>query len=137
MLLTFPLITVSALSLIVLLVTGRYELEFVSLGHQQQHADLSAHHRAVGRAVRLAGVLVLADVGVRYRGHPASWSRDREFLPWVIVVSLVTLAFFLILIIFFENPFERIWQSAPAASLTWQCSSRPVPLWRPSAMGRV
>ena len=38
------------------------------------------------------------------------WDRDREFLPWVIVVCLVTLAFFLVLIIFFENPFARIWQ---------------------------
>ena len=28
------------------------------------------------------------------------WDRDREFLPWVIVVSLVTLAFFLILTVF-------------------------------------
>ncbi len=37
------------------------------------------------------------------------WDRDREFLPWVIVVSLVTLAFFLALIIFFENPFRRFW----------------------------
>jgi len=39
------------------------------------------------------------------------WDRDREFLPWVIVVSLVTLAFFLALVIFFENPFERYWQT--------------------------
>jgi len=40
------------------------------------------------------------------------WSRDREFLPWVIVVSLVTLAFFLALSIFIENPFVRFWQTA-------------------------
>jgi cytochrome c-type biogenesis protein CcmF len=39
------------------------------------------------------------------------WQRDREFLPWVIVVALVTLAFFLILTLFIENPFERIWQT--------------------------
>jgi cytochrome c-type biogenesis protein CcmF len=38
------------------------------------------------------------------------WKRDREFLPWVIVVSLVTVAFFLILVVFFENPFVRLWQ---------------------------
>jgi cytochrome c-type biogenesis protein CcmF len=37
------------------------------------------------------------------------WDRDREFLPWVIVVSLVTLVFFLFLIIAFENPFTRYW----------------------------
>ncbi len=40
------------------------------------------------------------------------WERDREFLPWVIVVSLVTLAFFLGMAIFIENPFERFWSAA-------------------------
>jgi cytochrome c-type biogenesis protein CcmF len=37
------------------------------------------------------------------------WDRDREFLPWVIVVTMVTLAFFISLNIFFENPFQRFW----------------------------
>ena len=40
------------------------------------------------------------------------WDRDREFLPWVILVCLVTLGFFLILSIFVENPFVRFWQSS-------------------------
>jgi cytochrome c-type biogenesis protein CcmF len=39
------------------------------------------------------------------------WDRDREFLPWVIVVANVTLAFFLALNIFFENPFARLYQT--------------------------
>jgi cytochrome c-type biogenesis protein CcmF len=39
------------------------------------------------------------------------WDRDREFLPWVIVVSSVTLAFFLSMNIFFENPFARFYQT--------------------------
>jgi cytochrome c-type biogenesis protein CcmF len=37
------------------------------------------------------------------------WDRDIEFLPWVIVVSAVTLAFFLGMIVFYENPFTRYW----------------------------
>ena len=40
------------------------------------------------------------------------WDRDREFLPWVILVSLLIMIFFLILVIFVENPFTRIWQVA-------------------------
>jgi cytochrome c-type biogenesis protein CcmF len=40
------------------------------------------------------------------------WERDRELLPWVIVVTSVTLAFFLALSIFYENPFARWWQTA-------------------------
>ena len=34
------------------------------------------------------------------------WERDREFLPWVVAVTAITLAFFLSLSIFFENPFS-------------------------------
>jgi len=37
------------------------------------------------------------------------WDRDQEFLPWVIVVALITLAFFLGMTIFIENPFEQFW----------------------------
>ncbi len=40
------------------------------------------------------------------------WERDRELLPWVIVVTSVTLAFFLSLSILYENPFARWWQTA-------------------------
>jgi cytochrome c-type biogenesis protein CcmF len=39
------------------------------------------------------------------------WDRDREFLPWVIVVGGVTLAFFLGMNVFFENPFAQLFQS--------------------------
>jgi cytochrome c-type biogenesis protein CcmF len=52
------------------------------------------------------------------------WDRDREFLPWVIVVSLVTLAFFLGMNIFFENPFERFWFTPRAKCRP--CSRRPI-----------
>ena len=38
------------------------------------------------------------------------WERDREFLPWVAAVTAFTLAFFISLSIFFENPFMRLWQ---------------------------
>jgi cytochrome c-type biogenesis protein CcmF len=41
-----------------------------------------------------------------------SWARDREFLPWVIIVTMVTLAFFLGLSLFVENPFARLWATA-------------------------
>jgi cytochrome c-type biogenesis protein CcmF len=40
-----------------------------------------------------------------------NWQRDREFLPWVVAVTAITLAFFLSLSVFFENPFARLWQT--------------------------
>jgi cytochrome c-type biogenesis protein CcmF len=46
------------------------------------------------------------------------WDRDREFLPWVIVVTMVTLAFFLSLTVFFENPFARLWVTSDGQQAT-------------------
>ena len=43
------------------------------------------------------------------------WDRDREFLPWVIVVTSITTAFFLGLVVFYENPFARFWQTTGRA----------------------
>ena len=112
MLLTFPLITVAALSLIYLLVNGHYEVEFVS---SVTSSSMPIYLRITalwggqsGSLVFWAWLMSAFATAVTLR----KWERDREFLPWVIMVSLVTLGFFLILILFFENPFSRLWASA-------------------------
>jgi cytochrome c-type biogenesis protein CcmF len=110
MLLTWPLITLSAFSIIYLLVTGQYQVEYVA---QVTSNSMPLYLRITALWGGQAGSLVFwawlmsafaSAVTLR------KWERDREFLPWVIVVSLVTLAFFLSLILFFENPFKRLWQ---------------------------
>ncbi|MEW5869782.1 MAG: heme lyase CcmF/NrfE family subunit [Chloroflexota bacterium] len=110
MLLTFPLVTISALSLIYLLVTGRFELEYVS---SVTSTSMPIYLRITalwggqsGSLVFWSWLLASFTSAVTLR----KWERDREFLPWVIVVALVTLAFFLSLVIFFENPFSRLWR---------------------------
>ncbi len=40
------------------------------------------------------------------------WNRDREFLPWVVIVTMTTLIFFLGMSVFLENPFQRYWVDA-------------------------
>ena len=123
MLLTFPLITVSALCLITLLLTGRYEYEFVA---SVTSSSMPLYLRITALWGGQAGSLVFWSWLMSAFASAVTlrkWDRDREFLPWVIVVALVTLAFFLILIIFFENPFTRFWQTPPAGS-PWQCSRR-------------
>ena len=110
MLLTFPLITVSALILTYLLAAGRFEVEYVS---SVTSRSMPMYLRITALWGGQAGSLLFwswllaafaSAVTVR------KWDRDREFLPWVIVVSLITLAFFVILVVVFENPFERIWR---------------------------
>ena len=59
MLLTFPLLTLVALSIITLLVNGNYEVEYVYCGDQQQHAALPARSPPCGA------------------GRPARWSSGR------------------------------------------------------------
>ncbi len=111
MLLTFPLISIAALVMVFLLVTGRYEVSFV---YNVTSNSMPFYLRATALWGGQAGSLVFwswllsaftSAVTIR------KWERDFEFLPWVIVVSLVTLVFFLGLVIFVENPFERFWAS--------------------------
>jgi len=110
MLLTWPLVTLSALSIIYLLVTGHYEIEYVaSVTSNSMPTYLKVTALWGGQAGSLVFWTWLMSAfasAVTLR----KWERDREFLPWVVVVALVTLAFFLSLIIFVENPFARLWQ---------------------------
>lgn len=109
MLLTFPLLTLSALSIIYLLATEHYEVEYVAnvtSSSMPMYLKITALWGGqAGSLVFWSWLMSAFASGVTLR----KWDRDREFLPWVIVVSLVTLTFFLFLNIFIENPFGRLW----------------------------
>ncbi|MFN3309335.1 MAG: heme lyase CcmF/NrfE family subunit [Anaerolineales bacterium] len=109
MLLTFPLLTLSCLSLIYLLVNGHYEVEYVaSVTSNSMPLYLRITALWGGQAGSLlfwSWLMSAFASAVTLR----NWQRDREFLPWVIVVSLITLGFFLGLTLFVENPFDRLW----------------------------
>ncbi|MBN2547805.1 MAG: heme lyase CcmF/NrfE family subunit [Anaerolineales bacterium] len=109
MLLTFPLITLSTFSLMYLLATGHYELEFVS---SVTSSSMPMYLRLTSLWGGQSGSLVFWTwllSGFATAVTLRKWDRDREFLPWVILVAMITLVFFLILVILFENPFERLW----------------------------
>ena len=111
MLLTFPLLTLSALSLIYLLVNGHYEVEYVArVTSDAMPVYLKITALWGGQAGSLlfwSWLMSAFASAVMLR----KWDRDREFLPWVIVVTLITLAFFLLLALFVENPFRRVWMT--------------------------
>ena len=109
MLLTFPLLTVAALVLIYLLVNGHYEVAFV---YGVTSDAMPFYLRATALWGGQAGSLLFWSWLMAAFATAATlrkWHRDQEFLPWVTVVSLVTLAFFLGMNIVVENPFERFW----------------------------
>ena len=109
MLLTFPLISISAASLIYLLVNNHYEVSFVyevTSRSMPTYLKITAWWGGqAGSLVFWSWLLAVFTSAVTLR----KWDRDIEFLPWVIMVSGVTLMFFLGLVIFYENPFTRFW----------------------------
>lgn len=110
MLLTLPLLTISAASLIFLLVNGNYEVEYVaSVTSNSMPTYLKVTALWGGQAGSLLFWTWLMS-SFAFAATLRKWERDREFLPWVIVVTLVTMIFFLSLVLFIENPFARIWE---------------------------
>ncbi len=117
MLLTWPLITVATLCLIVLLVTDHFEVLYV---YNVVSSDMPLYLKVTalwggqpGSLLFWAWTLSAFTSAVTLR----KWDRDREFLPWVIIVSLLTLVFFLALVVFFENPFSRIWLASDSSEV--------------------
>ncbi len=111
MLLTFPLLSISSLSLIYLLVNNHFEVAFV---YEVTSRTMPTYLKVTSWWGGQAGSLLFwswllsaftSAVSIR------KWDRDREFLPWVMVVCGITLAFFLSLAVFFENPFVKYWQT--------------------------
>jgi cytochrome c-type biogenesis protein CcmF len=119
MLLTWPLLTISSLALIWLLVTGQYEYGFVA----SVTSDSMPFYLKVtalwggqqGSLLFWSWLMAAFASAVCLR----RWDRDLELLPWVIVVTLITLAFFLMLILFMgENPFARLWLTPEGEQVT-------------------
>jgi cytochrome c-type biogenesis protein CcmF len=112
MLLTFPLISLSAAALIYLLVNDHYEVSFV---YEVTSRSMPTYLKVTAWWGGQAGSLVFWSwllAGFASAVTLRKWDRDIEFLPWVIVVTSVTVAFFLGLSVFYENPFTRFWEVA-------------------------
>ncbi len=109
MLLTFPLISIAAASLIYLLVNNHYEVAFV---YEVTSRSMPTYLKVTAWWGGQAGSLVFWSFllsGFASAVTLRKWDRDIEFLPWVIVVCSITLMFFLGLVVFYENPFTRFW----------------------------
>jgi cytochrome c-type biogenesis protein CcmF len=110
MLLTFPLLTLSSAILLYFLATHHYEVEYVA---HVTSSTMPLYLRLTAWWGGQAGSLLFWSWLMSAFASAVTlrkWDRDREFLPWVVVISSITLAFFLALNIFVENPFARLWQ---------------------------
>ena len=116
MLLVWPLISISAASLIYLLVNDHYEVQFV---YEVTSRSMPTYLKVTAWWGGQAGSLVFWSWLMSAFASLVTlrkWDRDRELLPWVIVVASVTVAFFLMMSIFFENPFARLYQTLDGIS---------------------
>ncbi len=118
MLLTWPLITISAVSLILLLTTGQYQVSYV---YQVTSSSMPLYLKITALWGGQQGSLLFWSWLMSAFASAVTlrkWDRDSDFLPWVIVVSLITLGFFLGLILFAENPFVRFWVTSTGRQIT-------------------
>src|SRR5262245_36880746 len=111
MLLTWPLLTLTAGILIYLLVNNHFEVQFV---YEVTSRSMPTYLKVTAWWGGQAGSLLfwswlmsafMSLVTLR------KWDRDRELLPWVIVVACITMAFFIGMNVFFENPFAQLYQT--------------------------
>ena len=111
MLLTWPLLTLTAGILIYLLTNNHYEVKFVyevTSRSMPTYLKVTAWWGGQSGSLLFWSWLMSAFASlVTLR----KWDRDREFLPWVIVVACVTMAFFIGMNLFFENPFAQYYQT--------------------------
>jgi cytochrome c-type biogenesis protein CcmF len=112
MLICGPLVTLALVCLALLLAAGAFQVEYVySVTSRSMPLYLKLTALWGGQAGSLlfwSFLLAVFSSIVALR----NWQRDREFLPWVIIVMLTTLAFFLGLSLFAQNPFVRYWYNA-------------------------
>jgi cytochrome c-type biogenesis protein CcmF len=111
MLLTWPLLTLTSGILIYLLVNNHYEVQFV---YEVTSRSMPTYLKITAWWGGQAGSLLFWSWLMSAFASLVTlrkWDRDREFLPWVIVVACVTMAFFIGMNVFFENPFAQLYQT--------------------------
>jgi cytochrome c-type biogenesis protein CcmF len=106
---TFPLLLLAALALWVALVEGHYEISYVwSVSDPQT----PLFYRITALWGSQKGSLLFWSLLMSLFAFGAilfNWRSDRRLMPYVTAYMMATLAFFVGLVLFLENPFERYW----------------------------
>ncbi len=127
MLLTFPLLTISIISIIYLILTNQFQVNYVahvsSLSMPVYLKITALWGSQAGSLVFWSWLLAAFAAAVMLR----KWDNERDLLPWVIIITAGTLAFFLFLNVFFENPFARLWQSVQGVTVSMFAPSGAIP----------
>ncbi len=114
-LLVFPLLTLSVAAIVYALYTFNFSLAYVydvSSHEMSPFLRVTALWGGQQGSVLFWAWLMAAFVGVVLL---RKWDRDRELMPYVIFVAMLTTTFFVGVVLFITNPFTRLWyvQGAP------------------------
>ncbi len=107
--LNFILVTVACLSLEVALMTEQYQISYVWM---VSSPDMPTIYRLTALWGSQAGSLLFWSFLMSAFSAAAvvfNWKSQRRLMPYAIAYMMATVAFFLGLTVFFENPFERWW----------------------------
>lgn len=108
-LVVFGLITLATAMLLILLQSGQFQYTYVfRVTSLEMPAYLKFTALWGGQAGSLlfwVWLLSLFSAAVSL----IDLKKKQKIAPWVILVTMTTQAFFLFMVLFFENPFERIW----------------------------
>jgi len=117
-LIAFPLLSLSVLILVYSLVTLDFSLDYVSNVSSREMAPFLRVTALWGGqagsilfwAWLMAGLVAIVMM--------RKWDRNRDLMPYFLLVAMGTTAFFIGLSLFVSNPFMRLWHVPGAAELT-------------------
>ncbi len=126
-LLVWPLLTLAVLLLIGMLVRGDFHVSYVwTVTDRAMPTYLKVTAlwgSQAGSLLFWSWLMSTFAAGMMLR----NWQRERAIMPWTIAAAMGTLAFFIVLVTFWENPFAAYWQT-PDGELV-------AALFAPSAVG--
>jgi cytochrome c-type biogenesis protein CcmF len=106
---TFPLLIIACGMLLYALMTGDYQINYVRSTTDPSTPDF---YRFTALWGSQEGSLLFWSLTMSLfimLSMLFNWEKERRLMPYVIVFSSASLAFFLALSVFMENPFERVW----------------------------
>ncbi|HEX3050434.1 MAG TPA: cytochrome c-type biogenesis CcmF C-terminal domain-containing protein [Aggregatilineaceae bacterium] len=133
-LLTFPLLTLSCLIMIFALLNHEYSLEYVRQTTDNATPSFYLYTALWGHQEGSLLFWSWLMSGFTFGALLLNWKSERRLMPFVIVATMVTLGFFLILNNFLENPWKRVWaeSSSDKVQIEAGMSGGTVALFAPS-----
>lgn len=110
-LLTFPLLTLALLTMLTAQYIGDFSIKYVydvtNVTEPLFYKMSALWGGQPGSLMFWAWMMSLFSIAALV----INWRTERRLMPWMVVFTMAVLSFFMILVVLFENPFARWWQT--------------------------